>query len=166
MDFVFDNQYPEQVISRVKLIDQETRRLFHDKLSFVYLEMPKFDKDLTNLEGNLERWLYVFKNIHRLDKMPEEIRQGVFLKLFQECEIAQYKPEELMEYEQSWKEKNDWFAVMNTAEKKGKEKGKKEGSKERDIAIALNAIKKGFDNETIHELTGLPMEEIEKLRQK
>jgi|UPI00047B4674 hypothetical protein len=56
--------------------------------------------------------------------MPEDICEGVFLKLFQECEIARYQTRAIMEYEQSWKENNDWYAVLSTAEKKGIEKGR------------------------------------------
>jgi len=63
-----------------------------------------------------------------------------------------------MQYEQSWKEKNDLYAVITTAEQKGIEKGL--------IQTALNAIDKGFDDKTIHELTGLPLEVIQKLREK
>ena len=35
---------------------------------------------------------------------------------------------------------------------------------ERNIEIAKNAIKKGFDSQTISELTGLTVEQIEQLR--
>jgi predicted transposase/invertase (TIGR01784 family) len=55
---------------------------------------------------------------------------------------------------------------MNTAEQKGIEKGRKEGRKEEKIETALIAIDKGFDNKTIHELTGLPLEVIQRLREK
>jgi predicted transposase/invertase (TIGR01784 family) len=40
----------------------------------------------------------------------------------------------------------------------------KEGKIERDIEIAKNMIKKGFENETIAEVTGLSIEQIEALR--
>ncbi|HAI74987.1 MAG TPA: hypothetical protein DCM08_01960 [Microscillaceae bacterium] len=78
MNFVFEEAYPDQVISRVEPRERSTNRLFHDKLFFVYVEMPKFKKKFSELAGNLERWLYVFQNMHRLDKAPEEIRKGVF----------------------------------------------------------------------------------------
>ncbi len=156
MNFIFDNEFPEEVITRVELRERKTNRLFLDKIRFVYVEMPKFKKKNNELKDNLDKWLYVFKNMHTLDKMPIEVQQGVFLRLFKECEIAQYKPKELMEYEQSWKEYNDWFAVLSTAEKKGEKIGIER--------TAINAIKKGFDNQTIQELTGLSIKEIEALR--
>jgi len=166
MDFVFEPAYPEQVIARVELRERTTNRLFHDKLFFVYVEMPKFKKNFAELEGNLEKWLYVFKNMHRLDTMPEGIREQVLLKLFQECEIANYNPQERMEYEKSLKAQRDLFAVISTAEEKAKQEGKIEGKVEGKIEVALKAIEKGFDNKTIQELTGLIIQEIERLRKK
>ncbi|MCS6796780.1 MAG: hypothetical protein NZ516_12560 [Raineya sp.] len=47
---------------------------------------------------------------------------------------------------------------------KGIEMGEKKGEKKRNLEIAKNAIRKGFDNQTISELTGLSIEEIEALR--
>ena len=39
-----------------------------------------------------------------------------------------------------------------------------EGKKEEKIQVAHKAIAKGFDDETIHDLTGLTIEQIQKLR--
>lgn len=156
MNFVFDEFTPYQVISHIELRDRQTNRLFFDKLRFVYIEMPKFQKQEDELESNLDRWLYIFKNMHILDRMPREIREGIFLKLFEQCEIAQYKPKELMKYEQSWKEHNDMFAVLSTAEKKGINSAKKE--------VVINAIKKGFDDQTISEITNLSLLTILEIR--
>jgi len=79
-----------------------------------------------------------------------------------------------MSYKQSWKELNDMFAVLSTAEKKGErigiEKGERigieKGEKIGIEKIVINAIKKGFDNATIQELTGLDIASIEKIRKK
>lgn len=46
----------------------------------------------------------------------------------------------------------------------GKREGEKEGEKKKAIEVAKNAIKKGLDNETISELTGLSINEIEAIR--
>jgi predicted transposase/invertase (TIGR01784 family) len=170
MNFVFSDQYPDKIISYIELRDRETNTLFFDKLHFVYLEMPKFQKKLSELKSNTDKWLYVFKNMHLLDNMPDEVKQGVFLKLFKQCEIAQYNPKELMKYQQSWKEHNDMFAVLKNAENKGVEKGIGIGV-EKGIGIgvektAINAIKKGFDDQTIQELTGLSFEQIAEIRKK
>jgi hypothetical protein len=51
------------------LTDIDTHKVFYNKLKFVYLEMPKFKKNIDELESHFERWLYVLKNLKRLDKV-------------------------------------------------------------------------------------------------
>jgi predicted transposase/invertase (TIGR01784 family) len=55
--------------------------------------------------------------------------------------------------------------AVKKAEKKAEKKGKIEGKIEREIEIAKNMIKKGFDDETIAEVTGLTIEQIQALRE-
>jgi predicted transposase/invertase (TIGR01784 family) len=52
--------------------------------------------------------------------------------------------------------------MLETAMEEGIKKGEKKGK----IEIALVMIEKGYDNQLIHEITGLAFEEIEKLRVK
>jgi len=46
----------------------------------------------------------------------------------------------------------------------GLEQGREEGREERDFAIARNLLAKGLTPEFVHEITGLSLEEIEKLQ--
>ena len=48
LDFVFDEDKKEKHKFRydVKLSDIETKKVFYDKLTFIYLERPKFNKSL------------------------------------------------------------------------------------------------------------------------
>ena len=42
LNFSFDNSDEEYFHHEVKLVDLYTHKVFYDKLTFVYLEMPKF----------------------------------------------------------------------------------------------------------------------------
>lgn len=57
LDFVFDHDKLEKDKFRydVKLTDVETCRVFYDKLIFVYLEMPKFRKDIKDLQTRFDK---------------------------------------------------------------------------------------------------------------
>ena len=57
--------------------------------------------------------------MNNFEKIPLSIQSKLFLKLFNQCEIAQYNQKEQMTYKQSVKQYNDWYAVTDTAEKKG-----------------------------------------------
>lgn len=95
MDFVFDEQTGDDNFRHdVQLIETATNRVFYDKLRFVYLEMPKFNKSEDELETNSDKWLYVLKNLARLQDVPPKAQERIFLKMFQAAEIAQYNPQE------------------------------------------------------------------------
>jgi len=53
---------------------------------------------------------------------------------------------------------------MEKGEKKGKEKGLKEGSESTKKNIATTLLKKGMSSEEIEEITGITIQEIEKIR--
>lgn len=76
LDFVFDEDKgePEKFRYDVKLTELETKEVFYDKLMFIYLQMPKFNKKVEELETRFDKWLFVLKNLHKLDRIPEKIK--------------------------------------------------------------------------------------------
>jgi predicted transposase/invertase (TIGR01784 family) len=115
LDFVFDeNKNNTDVVHFVQLKNQNCQ-VFYDKLTFIYLEMPKFQKTESELETDFDKWLYVFKNLHRLDNIPQRLQTKIFQKLFGEAELAKLKPTDIMAYEESLKVYRDLKAVTDTA---------------------------------------------------
>ena len=59
-DFVFDSDKnePEKFRYDVKLQDIETNKTFFDKLTFIYFEMPKFNKSIDELDTHYDKCLY------------------------------------------------------------------------------------------------------------
>jgi len=158
LDFVFDEDKnePEKYRYDVKLTDIETNKVFYDKLTFIYLEMPKFNKSIDELENRFEKWLYVIRNLNKLDRVPDKLREKIFEKLFEVAEIAKFTPEQMLSYEDSLKYYRDIKASMDTS--------REEGKKEKAIEIAKRMIKNKMPIEDISELTGLLKEDIEKIK--
>jgi predicted transposase/invertase (TIGR01784 family) len=98
-----------------------------------------------------------------LDKVPENIKEKIFLKLFEECKIANYKPKEYMEYEESAKNYNDWFAITQTIKKEGVIEGKKEGVIEGKKETAKKMKEEGLSVTLIAKYIGLSESEIKQL---
>lgn len=160
LDFEFNDTEPDKLHHRVKLIEEETCQVFYDKLSYVYLEIPKFNKGLGELQNDCEKWLFAFKNLHRLREMPRELEEGVFKKLFDLAEIAGMQPTERTVYEDSLKDYWDLKSSMETYFKEGKEEGIAEGKK----TIAKAMLADGEPMEKIMRFTGLSAAEVESLR--
>jgi predicted transposase/invertase (TIGR01784 family) len=193
LDFVFDEDKQDSDVfhHEVKLVDKSTQKVFYDKLTYIYLEMPKFKKREDELETHFDKWLYVLKNLEYLSNRPAKLQEKIFAKLFEQAEIANYTAREYHEYEQSLKVYRDLKNVIDTAfedgiaegiakgraegieegraegRAEGIEKGRAEGiEKGRVEGIRLTA--KGFKDKgvaiaVIAEITGLDVEDIEKL---
>jgi len=161
LDFVFDaDKYePNKFRYDVKLTDVETKSVFYNKLTFIYLEMPKFNKTVDELVTRFDKWLYIIKNLNKLDRIPDKLREQIFDKLFATAEIARFTPAQVLSYEDSLKYYRDLKNSIDTARGEGKIEGRIEGK----IEIAIKAIKKGFSINDIIELTGLSEDEIKGL---
>lgn len=123
LDFEFDEDKdnPDKYLYNVKLTDIETHRVFHDKLSFIYIEMPKFTKSLSELRTHQDKWLFALKNLTELDNVPDGLREEVFLSFFKAAEIAKLEPVEREAYEKSLKYYRDMKNVIDTAVEEGTE---------------------------------------------
>ena len=158
LDFVFDSDIdePDRFRYDVKLTDINTCKVFYDKLAFIYLEMPKFNKTIDLLESRFDKWMYVIRNLNKLDRVPNELRESIFERLFEVAEIAKFSKEEAEAYEDSLKSYRDLKNSLDTAFEEGVEKEKKE--------VVKKSLKAGLSVQIITSITGLSLEEIEKIK--
>ena len=148
----------------VGLLDKKTLKVFNDKLSFKYVEIAKFNKTEEELDTLYDKWLYVLKNLSRLNERPSALKEKVFTKLFEEVEIAKFTPTELKEYEDSLKAYRDVKNSIDTALEKGREEGMAKGMEKEKISTARRLLSMGLSEEQVSTATELPLEEIQKLR--
>lgn len=180
-DEAFDK---EDINHEVGLLDKKTHRVFNDKLTFKYVEIAKFDKTEEELVTLYDKWIYVLKNLPKLDKRPQALREKIFSKLFEEAEIARFSPKELHEYEDSLKAYRDLKNSIDTAMEEGRELGREQGRKEGRIEgrkegriegrkegriegradVAKAMLEKGMDVNLVSELTGMSVGELDDLK--
>ena len=157
LNFEFPNsEYPaDSYRHEIKLKDVEDNHVFYDKLTFYYLEMPKFNKTEDELVTMFDKWMFILRNLSRLLDRPKALQDRVFDKLFKQAEISKYSDAERRQYETSLKEYWDYTSTLETAEKKGEKKGQ--------IATARKMKVDGMAVELIVKYTGLTTEEVESL---
>ena len=176
LDFIFDEDKhePDKFRYDVKLSDIETQKVFYDKLTFIYLEMPKFNKSVEELESKYEKWLFILKNLHKLDRVPDKLKEDIFVKLFETAEIAKFSQEEYQNYEESLKYYRDLKNSLDTAREEGREegieigmeKGIEKGMEKGMQKVAVEMLKDKEPIEKIIKFTGLSQQEIEALQKK
>ena len=155
-DEAFDSS---DTIHTIALMDTKTNKVFNTKLMFKYVEVGRFDKTDEELMSLSDKWMYVLKNLSRLDNRPAALREKIFSKLFAAASVARFTPTELREYEDSLKAYRDIKNSLDTA----KEEGREEGREQRNIEIAKKLLAAGMHIDIIINMTDLSKDEIEKL---
>lgn len=153
LNFTFDDTDNVNFHHEVKLVDLQTQQVFYDKLTFIYLEMPKFNKTEAELETMMDKWLFVLRNLSSLFERPAALQERVFRNLFEAAEIAKFDRRERYEYEESLKNFRDMYSVIATAEKKG--------AKDKALEIAAKMKQAGMSAAEISKITGLEEAELQ-----
>ena len=171
LNFIFDDTHDNYFHHEVKLMDTHSKEVFYDKLTFVYLEMPKFNKTEDQLETLFDKWLFVLRNLTRLFDRPAALQERVFNRLFETAEIAKFTQKQLAEYEDSLKVYRDWKNTIKTAKIKsqaegravGLAEGRAEGETLGKKKLVQNMLNNGMTEQQISKCTLLTIEEIKQL---
>ncbi len=172
LDFTFkETENKTEYLHTAQLKDHHGK-VFYDKLTYIYIEMPNFTKALDELETNLEKWLYFIQHLEDFENIPKLFEKDiVFIDAFTKAELGNLDRTAHMEYENSLKVYRDLKNVIDTATdtgvnrgyQLGKMEGIMEGKMEEKIKIAQSLKKMGMSSEIIIQATGLTKEEIEKI---
>lgn len=95
--------------------------------------MVNFVKAEAELVNDLDRWLYVLKNMSSLNGLSTYLRKPIFEKLFQLAEYSKLKPEEREMYNVSLRNKWDAESIRSSQEeqlRRAREKAMAEGRAE------------------------------------
>ena len=79
-------------------MDVDTKELFYDKLTLVYIELERFTKELKDVETFLEQWIYLIKHLHELKGSPQELNIEVIEKILEIAKTAKMNKYEVMIY--------------------------------------------------------------------
>ncbi|NIM17903.1 MAG: hypothetical protein GTO45_38465, partial [Candidatus Aminicenantes bacterium] len=62
LDFVFKDDREQKLVQYF--------RMFLDKIPYIIIEMPRFNKTEIELESHLDKWLYFFKHLEDFEEIP------------------------------------------------------------------------------------------------
>jgi len=148
LDFILFNEFEDDkdyVIEQVHLVRERTKSFFSKKLNLIFIELPKFRKNEEELTTNVDIWLFLLKNMSKLENRPASVQGKIFEELFQIAETNQLTKKEMREYKKSVLEYRDVRDSIELAREEAREEGIKEGI-ERGIE---RGIKRGIEKEKI-----------------
>ena len=153
-------------------MDTTAKTVFYDKLTYTYIELPKFDKEAGELTEAIDKWIYLLKYMPELQDIPAELANDPFPHAFEIAQEAALSPRERIQYEASLKSARDAYAEIMSARQKGleegreagREEGREEGREDGKQEIARNMLQAGFAVDIIANITQLTVEQIANLR--
>ena len=151
LDFKLTDSEPESYLQDIALMNKQTGKLFYIKLGFKFIELPCFNKKEEELETDLDKWLYIIKNMGKLTQLPVSFQEGVFFRVFQQAELNRMSKAERQIYNSNWKAYNDYENTIAYAAFK------------KSISIAKNMIQEQIPIDIVCKTTGLPIAELENL---
>ena len=165
-DFTLEDSPAHTYLHDICLCNRDTGEIFYDKLGYTYIELSKFVKTDTELETDLDKWLYFLKNMPRMDRLPVYLRKPIFEKLFSIAEYTNLTREEKTMYDQNlkrkWDNQNVLDYAVNEAVKEAREEERIKAFEEKK-AIAREMKKDSLPLAQISKFTKLSIEEIEQL---
>ena len=165
LDFITftENTAKNEVIERAYLCREKAGKRYSSKLNLVFIELPKFNKEITELKNNTETWLYLLKNTFELNGCPPEIKGKIFRRFLEIAEVKHLTPTEMETYTKSLK-RNYYLRDMAKYERtEGEKKGLMEGLMEGRRQIAIKLMQRKTPVEDIVSLTDLTKEQVQEL---
>jgi len=160
-----DGERTTKYLHDVCLCDRETGKVFYEHLGFFYIELINFTKEEQELKTDLDGWLFVLKNMSKLDKIPLYLRKPVFEKLFNIAEYSKLNKEEKIMYDTSLKRKWDNEAVMEYARQESKVEGIAEGAELKSYEVVHNLLAANkFSISEIANFAGVSEDFVKKVR--
>ena len=164
-----DNKDQADVKSVYRLYEETTQRLLTDRVTFIFIELPKFKKSIDELDGNvLEGMYFCFKNMAVLEECPKVLTHQIFRKIFEVSELynmdqdTRDKVIHKMTTERDLR--NQMAYARQEAIEEGRAEGRSEGRAEVRAEVAREMLADGMPVDKIAKYTELSIEEIAALK--
>lgn len=166
LDFKMDKHDVGTDIKTVyRLYEERSRRLLTDRVTFIFIELPRFMKTIDELDGNvLEGMYFCFKNMSVLDERPKVLTHQIFSKIFEVSELYNMDQDTRDKVIHKMTTERDLRNQMAYARQEAIEEGLAEGlAKGRAqgrAEMATKLLAKGMSVEDIAEVTEMSIDEI------
>ena len=96
----------------VALREKSSDTIFSDKLRFIYLSLPFFNKSEEECESGFEKWIYVLKYMEVLERLPFTAQKKIFNHLAKLEDVRCLSSEEQEKYDESIKAVDDYYSGL------------------------------------------------------
>ena len=180
---------PIEIISYHKVREEKSQECFLEALSYVFVELSKFNKTVEQLESFEDEWLYFLKTAEDASAPPQTLTDDLVKEAYSVMEKANWTPEaydayvracllleeEEFEIEEQFKagKKEGLEEGIGIGVEKGRQESQAEITKAQEEAskaqeekrqLIQGMLKEGLDVALILKMTGLTQEELDGLK--
>ncbi len=138
-----------------------------EQIGFVFVELPKFQKNLSELETLTDKWISFIKEAGILEEIPTSLREVPEIeKALNIANCANLTPQELDKLHGQETLLRDRRGQIAFAKQEGEKEGEKKGRIKQAIALIIRLLKKRFGEfpENLkNQLSDLSLSELENL---
>ena len=161
MNFEWRNVEEQHLREDVCLYNIQTKTVFSDKMRMTFLKIPLMEKSAEECETTLERWIYILKNMEKMEAIPMTFKkEPIFSKLNQVAKYAALTEDDKKAYKKSLKAYRDSYAIAETERTIGREEGRAEGRAEEIKTAIRHMLSFGISPEKIAEKYGITTENV------
>lgn len=172
----FINGLRQKLLTRSRIMDEESHEPVGDDLRLVFIQIPAFNKTEDECVTPFDEWMFNLTHMDSMERMRFTSHQDIFRRLDRVANYATLSPEDRRQYDYDLKKARDYHAELAYARKEaitegraeglakgraeGRAEGLAEGRAEANRQTARRMIELGMNPELISTATGLSIEEI------
>ena len=159
--------FERRLVNEVLLMERNTQVVFTEDFKIYFLSLAQVSDEWDGCRSDLERQLYLIKNMEKLDKDSKPYKTGEYEEMFRASEIASMAAEDIVEYRNSIMIEMERQSALEFAKEEGREegiaKGIAKGREEEKLVMARKMKGRGMALGDIMLFTGLTQQQIEAL---
>ena len=156
----------DRYVSEYTFREKEAHDLLDETIVIIFAELVRFDKAESECVTDMDRMLFILKNMGRLDRQPELLRREIYTKIFEACEIARFNEDKLIQFNKDMyderRRNGELAAAIEEGMEKGLEKGMEKGREEGIAEAVRKMMAAGMSVEQVCTIMGMTAEEVEK----
>lgn len=154
---IFDFKFTEggKYLSHHAVCDVENGERSIKDMDFYFIELPTFNKSLSELTEITDKWIYFIKEAENLHIIPENLDDEGLKTAYQDANKHSWTKEELEAYDYAAMREQDERGKIELAEKRG------ENKKEIEAIVGLSRI--GLSSDKIAEALNITIEQVNEI---
>ena len=165
--FLASNLFPKsELYIHYSSLKNQIGENIDDQMMHIIVEISKFDKVEAEVKTNLDKLIFVMKNLEEILKnidLPDFLAEDWIEQAVKKLDISKMTPEQRMFFEMTKAKQGSMRQMQEEENEMFREKGMKEGVKEGVKKTALKMKEEGVEFSFISKMTGLSIKEIENL---